>query len=197
MVNRPKNKGTWAESQVAQYLQENGWPYAERRALAGVTDKGDVTGCPGLVWEVKYANGGIRMGAWISETYVERENASADHGVLVIKPKGRGAGNVGKWLAVMLTWDFETLAARAERVTTFSSRDAAYNGTKLLEDLRTFETTVDSNKIPVLVRRPPGMAEKPLEWYRIMSLEKVVILLRTAGYGSSYDHQFDDVIVTG
>lgn len=62
MVNRPKDKGTWAETRVTEFLRDNGWPYAERRALAGVTDKGDITGCPGLVFEVKYANAGIRMG---------------------------------------------------------------------------------------------------------------------------------------
>lgn len=185
MANRPKDKGTWAETQVALYLRDHGWPYAERRALAGVTDKGDVTGCPGLAWEVKYANAGIRMGAWITETYIERANAGADHAVLVIKPKGRGGSKVGEWLAVMLTWDFEILGAKltSYMYTTFSSEPAAYSGTTVLQELRDHQSE-SPHDLPVLVRRPPGTKEKPEEWYRIMTLENVAVLLRAAGYGN-------------
>lgn len=184
MANRPKDKGTWAETQVAEYLQLHGWPYAERRALAGITDKGDITGCPGLAWEVKYANAGIRMGTWIAETYVERENAKADHGVLVIKPKGRGAVNTGKWLAVMLAWDLEALVAKRDPRVEFSSGDPeVYSGTKVLADLRSLETSTREG-VQALVRRPPGTKEKPDEWYMILTLEDITTLLRSAGYGS-------------
>ena len=182
VANRPKDKGTWAETQAAEFLRKNGWPYAERRALAGITDKGDITGCPGLAWEVKYANAGIRMGVWITETYVERGHANADHAILVIKPKGRGAAAIDQWLAVMRTWDFEVLS-RLSALETFSSTDMAYSGTTVLRDLKDLEHTTMDSVIPVLVRRPPGTKEKPWEWYRIMSLGNVVKLIRSAGYG--------------
>lgn len=186
MVNRPKDKGTWAETQVALYLRDHGWPYAERRALAGVTDKGDITGTPALAWEVKYANAGIRMGAWITETYIERQNAGADHAVLVIKPKGRGGSKIGDWLAVMLTWDFEALSFKALAtsvgLTVHCSLESAYTGTTVLQELRDHQVSSEFD-IPVLVRRPPGTKEKPEEWYRIMTLENMAVLLRAAGYG--------------
>lgn len=192
VANRPKDKGTWAESRVAEFLQGNGWPFAERRALAGVTDKGDITGCPGLVFEVKYANGGIRMGTWIAETYTEKENAGADHAALVIKPKGSGATNVAQWLAVMLSWDFNKLVTKATLtragITTFCSSEAAFVEGRVLADLREYSKSIEvvpsGRQIPVLTRRPPGTKETPGEWYRIMTLENITYLFRAAGYGN-------------
>ena len=52
-MTRSKDIGTRAETQVVRFLAANGWPSAERRALHGSLDQGDVTGTPGLVWEVK------------------------------------------------------------------------------------------------------------------------------------------------
>jgi hypothetical protein len=47
-MTRSKDKGTAAESLVVKYLQSTYWPHAERRALSGGLDKGDITGTPGL-----------------------------------------------------------------------------------------------------------------------------------------------------
>src|SRR5688572_23748165 len=102
-----------AESAVVAYLRGNGWLYAERRALQGSLDKGDVTGTPGLVWEVKYANGGIRMAAWVAETEVERLNAGADYGLLVVKPAALGAKQTERWYTVMNAQSFERLQQQA------------------------------------------------------------------------------------
>ncbi len=52
-MSRNKQKGTAFETLVVRWLAENGFPYAERRALAGTHDCGDVTGIPGLVIECK------------------------------------------------------------------------------------------------------------------------------------------------
>ena len=52
-MSRSKDIGTRAEAAVVRYLCANGWANAERRALRGSADWGDVTGTPGLVWEVK------------------------------------------------------------------------------------------------------------------------------------------------
>lgn len=186
-MTRPKDKGTQAESLVAAYLREHGWPYAERRALTGVLDKGDITGCPGIAWEVKYANGGIRMGTWIGETVTERANAGADHGVLVIKPAGRGAAKIGSWLAVMISWDFDNLITKNSKFVLMYSPVQAWAGTTVLRDLSQFSSSVPEAVIPVVDRRPPGTKEAPGEWYRILSLEHMCLLLRAAGYGSPID----------
>lgn len=180
MANRPKDKGTWAETQLALYLRENGWPYAERRALAGATDKGDITGTPGIAWEMKYANAGIKMGPWMAETCAERVNASADHGVLVVKPRGHGAAAIGKWVAVMVSSDYEVLMAKS-RMFLFSSDPAEYQSGLVVSDLKRANTDHPGS---VLVRRPPRTKERPEEWYRIMYLEHITHVLRAAGYGT-------------
>lgn len=186
MVNRPKNKGTSAESMVVSFLRAHGWPFAERRALTGSVDQGDVTGTPGIVWEVKYAGAGIRMGEWVGETLTELLNANADHGVLVIKPRGVGSRNIDKWLAVMTAQKFGILVASIFRPTfdISYSEPGTYHRDSLVTELRQFSaTTTTSSEIPVLVRRPPGSKEDPGSWYCIMYLESVTNLLRSAGYG--------------
>lgn len=93
-----KAKGTIAESAVASYLSTWGW-LAERRALSGAFDKGDIVGVPGVVVEVKSA-ARLCIPEWMRETAVETVNASANVGLLVIKPKGVGYANVAQWWCV-------------------------------------------------------------------------------------------------
>ena len=93
-------KGTAAETAVANYLRFQGWPYAERRALSGALDKGDITGTPGLVWEVK-AGARLDIPGWLRETETEKINANAAHGILVVKPVGVGLNNVDRWWCVL------------------------------------------------------------------------------------------------
>jgi hypothetical protein len=80
---KSKAKGTAAEREVVRYLQ-NWWPAAERRALSGNKDKGDVAGIPGVVVEVKAA-ATQQLAAWKRETLTERENAGASRCMLVVK----------------------------------------------------------------------------------------------------------------
>jgi Holliday junction resolvase len=80
---KSKAKGTTAEREVVRYLQ-NWWPAAERRALSGNKDKGDVAGIPGVVVEVKAAATQL-IGPWQRETLIERENAGAARCMLVVK----------------------------------------------------------------------------------------------------------------
>lgn len=82
-MTKSKAKGTTAEREVVRYLQ-NWWPAAERRALSGNKDKGDVAGIPGVVVEVKAA---VRqeLAVWKRETLVERDNAGVSNCVLVVK----------------------------------------------------------------------------------------------------------------
>lgn len=98
--------GTPAESAVVRYLQAHGFPHAERRALTGAQDKGDIAGCIGICWEVKAGNAAAKASdgqveKWLEETETERVNAGADIGVLVMKRKGVSGTRAGEWWAVM------------------------------------------------------------------------------------------------
>ena len=88
-MSKSKAKGTAFETAVVRFLQENGFPYAERAPLAGNKDRGDITGTPGLVWECKNAKT-IKLAEWSDETYTEMVNASAKYGILVIKRPRHG-----------------------------------------------------------------------------------------------------------
>lgn len=106
MTNRPKAIGTAAETAVVRYLRAHGFPQAERRALTGSLDQGDITGTPGICWEVKggtaakTASDG-QVAAWLVETETERVNSGADIGVLVLQRAGIGPANAGRWWAVV------------------------------------------------------------------------------------------------
>jgi len=106
-VNRSGAIGTATAEAVVRYLRANGWPAAERTALHGIHDVGDITGTPGLAWEVKggaaaeYASDG-QVSAWLADTERERLCAGANVGILVLKRKGIGApNNTGRWWAVV------------------------------------------------------------------------------------------------
>lgn len=92
-------KGTKAESDLVTYLKW-WWPYAERRALQGTKDRGDIAGIPGVVWEVK-AGSRLEIPRWLAETRDETANDKAAYGLLVIKPKGVGSTRVGDWWSIM------------------------------------------------------------------------------------------------
>jgi Holliday junction resolvase len=88
-MSRNKSKGTAFETLIVNYLKQNGFPYAERRALAGVNDMGDITGTPGLVWECKNHKT-LAMSEWLEEAEIERINANAKYGFVVAKRRGYG-----------------------------------------------------------------------------------------------------------
>ena len=97
-MSASKQKGTAAETAVVAYLKEHGFPYAERRALAGINDKGDVSGVPGVVVEIKNCKR-LELAAWIDELVAEMRNAAAPIGAVVHKRKG--TTKVGEWYATM------------------------------------------------------------------------------------------------
>jgi len=90
-VSANRRKGTTFETLVVRYLQSVGFPYAERRALHGSLDKGDITGCGPLVFECKAAKR-HELSNWLAQTEQERVNAAADFGVLVVKRQGHNTG---------------------------------------------------------------------------------------------------------
>ena len=107
-MSKERAKGTLGENGAVDYLAENGFPHVERRALAGINDKGDVAGIPGIVIEVKNHKS-YKFPQWMKETQVEKDNANADFGILVVKPNGVGVSNSGKWWAVMTLEDMANL----------------------------------------------------------------------------------------
>lgn len=104
MARRPRDIGTDAERAVVRWLQGHGFPGAERRALRGAQDAGDITGTPGICWEVKGGAQTKRMsdnqiGTWLAELERARQHADAAWAVLVTRR--HGTGNVGLWWAWM------------------------------------------------------------------------------------------------
>lgn len=83
-MSRSRQKGTAWETAIVGYLQERGWPYAERRALAGKNDRGDIAGMPGVVLEAKAAKE-FDLAGWCRELETEIANDAASTGAVVIK----------------------------------------------------------------------------------------------------------------
>lgn len=98
-MSKSKQKGTLAETAVADYLKQT-FPTVERRTLSGANDKGDIAGVPNCVVEVKNQRT-YKIHEWMKETETERINAEADLGILVIKPNGVGVSKVNQWWAVV------------------------------------------------------------------------------------------------
>lgn len=110
MTNRSKAKGTAAESAVARVMRANGWPDAERSALHGAKDRGDLTGIGQVCVEVKGGHAAEQASdgqvlAWMAELDAECVHKGADVGVLVMKRKGVGHANAERWWAVMWLQD--------------------------------------------------------------------------------------------
>lgn len=124
-MNRPKAIGTAAESATVRYLQANGFDNAERRALRGTADAGDITGTPGLCWSVKGGKAAenasdLDIDRWLSELATQVAHAGARHGILVLKRRAVGPGNAGNWWAVLtsgnLTWLTTRCAIGPQRI---------------------------------------------------------------------------------
>ena len=54
----------------------------------------------GIAVEIKN-HASYKFPEWLRETEVERVNAKADVGLLVVKPNGVGLGSVDQWWAIM------------------------------------------------------------------------------------------------
>lgn len=97
-MSASRAKGTRAETAVVDYLRANGFPYAERRALGGSHDKGDIAGVPGWVIEVKDCKA-KSPGAWLEEARQEAINARVDLYCTWVKKAGKASP--GEWTVTM------------------------------------------------------------------------------------------------
>ena len=96
-MNFAKKKGTAAESAVVETLRTHGFRYAERRAGQGSHDRGDISGLPGVVIEVKNCRE-MDLAGWVHETEREREIATD---LAVVWHKKRGKANPEEWYVTM------------------------------------------------------------------------------------------------
>lgn len=99
-----KEKGTRAETGLARYLQANGFPWAERRALTGAVDLGDIAGTIGLGWQMKVGHARLLIPEWLRQTETQRVNAKADYATLVVQPRGVGIPSAAQWWAIKPLW---------------------------------------------------------------------------------------------
>jgi hypothetical protein len=92
--------GKTAETVLVAWLRSKGARYAERRLAGARLDKGDVAGIPGVTIEVKCPGpkAPVTLAAWLDETMTERDNATADVGLLCVKRRGRGSPSHWYWV---------------------------------------------------------------------------------------------------
>lgn len=189
MVNKPKIKGTAGESAVVAYLRTAGFPYAERLALQGGKDRGDITGIPGIVIEVKAVQE-YSFNSWLREARIERDNAAADFGIVVAKPRMVGTTRTGQWYALMYAYDYLALLSQASkqscedlRVWTKEARGNNFT-TTIARDIKSM--IVDQNasgSTHSCVRIAPKGVKDPTMFYVVTTLEQMSDLLVRAGYG--------------
>lgn len=90
-----RSRGHQAERDFANWLRTVGWPDAKRSVATGwrtqtrrSADEGDIAGTPGLVFQVKYYDGGLTDGqvlAVLIDTEQQREAAAQRFGLLVVR----------------------------------------------------------------------------------------------------------------
>lgn len=103
-MSRSKQKGTAAETEVVRYLKNFCNLEVMRNPPQGQNDKGDiyVGGLP-LVIEVKNC-ARMELSEWLKEAAAERNNASADVGVVWHKKRGKSSAE--DWFVTMSGADF-------------------------------------------------------------------------------------------
>lgn len=105
-MSASKDRGTRWESRVVDFLRKSGWPSAERRALGGSKDRGDIAGIPFTVIEAKSV-ARLDLSGWLDEAEKERDNDQADIGAVWIKR--RGTQDPGRSYVLMSGDDFAWL----------------------------------------------------------------------------------------
>jgi hypothetical protein len=115
---RPKDIGTRAESAVVKALKPY-FPDAERIALKGGSDQGDIGWCGDFIFEVKGGQQTKQIGdkllqEWMDQTRHERNNRQVAYGVLVIQRHGKADAN--RWWAYIDIGNFCSIVGSGYRV---------------------------------------------------------------------------------
>ena len=104
-MNPSKRKGTAFETSVVRYLNDHGYPHAERRALTGNQDRGDIAGIPDFALECKAVQS-IALAQFVDEATREANNAGVPYGAAIIKRRQK---NVDQAYVVMTLAQFVEL----------------------------------------------------------------------------------------
>lgn len=116
-----RNKGATAERDLVRWLRTNGWPGAERAVRTGYrtttrtsADPGDVTGTPGLAWQVKnradFEQDAV-FDACLAETEAQRAATGADFGLLI--QRRAGTPDPGRWWVWLRVVDLYRIIRKA------------------------------------------------------------------------------------
>lgn len=193
MVNKPKRKGTAAESAVVSFLRTQGFPHAERLALQGGKDRGDITGIPGIVVEVK-AEQQYTLSSWLTECRIEVENAKADFGFVAAKPRLVGTMNTASWYAIMNAGSFRDLFTQAWKYSPdliepwYQDMRPGFINRDLAGNVRLAHAHgLDAKTTHSCVRIAPKGVEDPTMFYVVTTLVQMSDLLVRAGYGRRDD----------
>lgn len=114
MTNKPKAIGTFAETATRNVLLPY-FPDADRGALSGNEDRGDIRHCKQFIFEVKGGKqcrepiGPQQLNEWMEEARIEAKHEGVRFGVLVTQRSGYGAPRAGFWWAYLPAEDFATL----------------------------------------------------------------------------------------
>lgn len=160
----------------------NGFPYAERIALSGANDKGDIKVCPGVIAEVKNC-ATLKLPEWFRELEAEVANAGAKYGFLLIKPKGLGRTRIGHWWAGMTVGSYSALHEEAG-LPDLIEAPVWLPGHRYKEalprELMALSNCPEFGYVGIKTAMPTDISS----WYVMTQLEQIVRLLRLAGYGS-------------
>ena len=120
-------RGKQVERDVVKWLRVNGFPHAERAVRTGYSngdaygpDLGDITGTPGLVWQVTDRadiDQDAVLATRLADTERQRAEANANFGLLVVKR--RGVADPGRWWVHVGGWTFVDIYAGAFVATEF------------------------------------------------------------------------------
>ncbi len=109
MVNS-RDKGIRAELDVAKYLAANGLPDARRSVATGWSnatteyqDAGDITGTPGLCFQVKNRAQPL-VGKLLDDTWAETVRQAGDRMPLIVEKRAGTADPGAWWLYTTSAW---------------------------------------------------------------------------------------------
>lgn len=93
-MSRSRDKGTAWETAVCRHLAGGGFPHAERRALHGSADRGDIAGIVGWVLSAKNCQR-TELAGWIDEAALQQANAGADYSAVWHHRRGKASPGDG------------------------------------------------------------------------------------------------------
>jgi len=125
----------------------------------------------------------MKIGPWMNEVDQERIHADADYGILVIKYKGVGERNVGKFLTCM-RWDEADHLTRLSRLPSDRFWELRYGVKQAPVQLLKANDVMgrEVGQMSMVVHKQRGTTSSSQD-YHFMWLEDRLTLLQMAGYG--------------